>query len=289
MSKNDITAGLNPIAMEDINQQISFRSNYIFKLAQKQSDIGVIRPNKGKGTCGYISCLEGLKALGKCPKEMMLDDFTLDFFSKVNDFTVNFTGESQSEFDLMKVKLHNMKESYKNHKFSSSSSWFGEICFYFIAAIYELDVFVYSYAQMRPSRRRESSGWNDDSCTCNVYAFFGGMVTKKAIKNILYPTRDALCIYYRLNHYELLETNPDIIRSQGMQSNNWVSNPTSVSNATSASTVRQDCFIKSRLHKMTHQPFIYLASQATTSSNQGTTMVSKHYFVETHIEITHQL
>ena len=86
MSKNDKTAGLNPIAMEDINQQISFRSNYIFKLAQKQSDIGVIRPNRGKGTCGYISCLEGLKALGKCPKEMTLDDFTLDFFSKVDNF-----------------------------------------------------------------------------------------------------------------------------------------------------------------------------------------------------------
>jgi hypothetical protein len=94
------------------------------------------------------------------------------------------------------------------------------------------------------------------------------------------------CIYYRLNHYEWLETNPDIIRSQGMQSNNGVLNATSVSNATSASTVRLDCFVKSPQHKMTHQPFICLASQATTSSNQGTTTVRKHYCVKAHIEIT---
>jgi hypothetical protein len=237
---NDKTAASIPIAMDDLNEQISFRSNYVFKIAQKQSDVGVQRRNNGKGTCGYISCLEGLKVLGKCPKEMTLDEFALDFFSKVDNFTVNFTSERQTEFDLMKNKLNKKKESYQNNKFTSTKSWFGEECFYFIAAIYELDVFVYSYAQMRQSRQREPSGWTDDSCTCNVYAFFGGMVTKKAINKILYPTTNALCIYYELNHYEWLETNPDIIRSQGMQSNNGLSNATSVSNATVA-TMQCSC------------------------------------------------
>ena len=49
--------------------------------------------------------------------------------------------------------------------------------------------------------------------------FFGGLVTSKAIKHIIYPTRNALCIYYRLNHYEWLKTHAGIIRSDGMQSN----------------------------------------------------------------------
>jgi hypothetical protein len=86
---NDKTAASIPIAMDDLNEQISFRSNYVFKIAQKQSDVGVQRRNNGKGTCGYISCLEGLKVLGKCPKEMTLDEFALDFFSKVDTRITN--------------------------------------------------------------------------------------------------------------------------------------------------------------------------------------------------------
>lgn len=217
MSKNDKTSGLNPIVMEDsLNKQLTFRSSYRFKLAQNLSNVGVQHPNGGRGTCGYISCFQGLKALGKCPKEMSLHQFTIDLFSKVNDFTVNFTEVNQTEFDLMKVKIQKVNESYLNKKFSSKSSWFTENLFYFISAIYQLDIFVYSFAQMRESRLRESC---DDSCTCNVYAFFGGLVTSKAIKHIIYPTRNALCIYYRLNHYEWLKTHAGIIRSDGMQSN----------------------------------------------------------------------
>jgi len=61
----------------------------------------------------------------------------------------------------MKKKLNKMNASYEESKHSRTRG---------------VDVFVYSYSQIRPSRHHEPSAWHDDSCTSNVYVFFGGMV-----------------------------------------------------------------------------------------------------------------
>lgn len=68
-----------------------------------------------------------------------------------------------------------MNASYEESKHSRTRPWFG------------VDVFVYSYSQIRPSRHHEPSACHDDSCTSNVYVFLeawsGKSSTKKSVSN----------------------------------------------------------------------------------------------------------